>query len=187
MAATVKCTNSDEDQSSEDENDGGQDCKGKNNRFKDGLSTLGVLEQVISHPTAFREVFTYTEKILTARYVEDIFEIKYSEEGSNTRNDEMAVVSFWRDYLIDVEERDAEVTLQDIIVFATGQERIPPLGFCPPPALEFLTGPGDGRTKNFPVANTCSNILRLPIVKSYDDFKFSMEFGVRNSHGFGCV
>uniref|UniRef100_A0A3B3S980 HECT domain-containing protein n=1 Tax=Paramormyrops kingsleyae TaxID=1676925 RepID=A0A3B3S980_9TELE len=54
-------------------------------------------------------------------------------------------------------ERGKAVTLEEILIFATGCDSIPPLGFRPHPTLEFQDYSG------YPTANTCDNILRIPI------------------------
>lgn len=72
-------------------------------RFRDGLKTLGVLEQIQKHPESFRPVMCYNPKPLTADQVDELFHIRWSEEGSNQKREEERVVAFWRDYLQDVE------------------------------------------------------------------------------------
>ena len=56
-------------------------------------------------------------------------------------------------------EEEHYITLDSIIVFATGMAEEPPLGFSPKPSLLFQEG------TTFPSANTCANHLRLPIKK----------------------
>uniref|UniRef100_A0A3P9CG92 HECT domain-containing protein n=1 Tax=Maylandia zebra TaxID=106582 RepID=A0A3P9CG92_9CICH len=72
-----------------------------------------------------------------------------------------------------------DVSLEDILVFCTGCDSIPALGFSPKPSLEFVTN------CRFPVANTCENILRIPVHAVYTTFKSDMDFAIRNSPGFG--
>uniref|UniRef100_A0A3Q1BH38 HECT domain-containing protein n=1 Tax=Amphiprion ocellaris TaxID=80972 RepID=A0A3Q1BH38_AMPOC len=55
----------------------------------------------------------------------------------------------------------------------------PDVGFSPKPSLEFITH------SRFPVANTCDNILRIPLHASHTAFKRDMDFAIRNSPGFG--
>ncbi|XP_070547148.1 G2/M phase-specific E3 ubiquitin-protein ligase-like isoform X1 [Ptychodera flava] len=157
------------------------------NRFKAGLSTLNVMETVISHPTLFREVFVYTEKSLAAETVEDLFDVSksISPGGSDKRSEELEVLAYWRDYLLDIEEGESDITLKDIVIFATGLDNIPPLGFSPCPTLAFQRAEGCDRT--LPVANKCGNVLRIPVVRSYELFKECMEYGILNSPGFGQV
>ena len=68
---------------------------------------------------------------------------------------------------------EKEVTLTDLLVFATGAATIPPLGFSPQPMMEFLH-PGDEEyeaQKDMPTSNTCALILRIPILRDYEDLK----------------
>ena len=76
---------------------------------------------------------------------------------------------------------DAEASLEDVLSFSSGADYIPPLGFPIMPTLQFLH---DSSSK-YPQANTCSIILKLPIVHlSYDDFKANMDFGILNGKVF---
>ena len=72
-------------------------------RFRDGLKTLGVLQEIKLHPEAFRPVLCYTPSNLTANTLDILFIIQWSETGSNNRSDENRVVGFWRDFLQDLE------------------------------------------------------------------------------------
>lgn len=76
-------------------------------------------------------------------------------------------------------ENDA--SLGDILVFFTGLDSVPALGFSPKPSLEFITH------SRFPLANTCENILHIPVHAVYTAFKSDMDFAIRNSPGFGRV
>ncbi|XP_016417290.1 G2/M phase-specific E3 ubiquitin-protein ligase-like [Sinocyclocheilus rhinocerous] len=77
--------------------------RGPFERFRDGLKTLGVLAKVQQQPEAFRSVFCHQPNQLTADIMDDLFEIQWSENGSNKRANENRVIAFWRDYLQDVE------------------------------------------------------------------------------------
>lgn len=72
------------------------------------------------------------------------------------------------------------VSLEEVLVFVTGSDKIPALGFSPAPSVEFLHD-----DHKFPIANTCENIIRLPLKSKYEYFKKDMDFGIKNSHGFG--
>ena len=65
-------------------------------------------------------------------------------------------------------------TLQhkDILVFATGSDKIPPCGFHPAPSLLFYDG-------SLPLASTCSNELTIPTTHtSYYEFSRAFVEGV---------
>ena len=72
--------------------------------------------------------------------------------------------------------------MQDLLIFATGAARIPPLGLTPKPQIRFT------KESDYPIANTCAIILFLPLCRngcSYDNFKANMDFGILNSRDFG--
>lgn len=73
---------------------------------------------------------------------------------------------------------EEEGLLAKLVCFATGSETIPVLGFIPQPTIGFrhveeLADPNDV-TKEFPKANTCGNVLMLPILANYNLFKERM-------------
>ncbi|MBN3294428.1 G2E3 ligase, partial [Polypterus senegalus] len=149
-------------------------------RFQEGLQSLGVLSALQQFPQQLQSLFIKLEKKLTAIEVEQLFKFRMSEEGSNRYEAELLVVGFWRDYLQDAEFCVDAVTLEEILIFATGSDSVPPLGFFPEPSLEFLHC-----KSKFPLANTCDCILRIPLTNNYTNFKNNMNFGIRNSPGFG--
>ena len=76
--------------------------------------------------------------------------------------------------------------LSDLLIFATGLDVVPTLGFEPKPSLGFRY-PDDVRddaTAGYPVANTCANILRLPVVAHYDDFAANMTRAIKTVSTF---
>ena len=75
------------------------------------------------------------------------------------------------------------VTLGDVLIFATGLNQIPAMGFIPQPNLEFLH-PMEA-SSHFPKANTCALILRIPVGLSFEEFKDKMEFGIGGAEQFG--
>ena len=74
-----------------------------------GLSSLGVLDMVRRHPHVMRSAFTYSPKVLTAKDIEDLFEVySLADSASNRKAAENKTVAFWRDYLL-------EGTLQTVL------------------------------------------------------------------------
>lgn len=61
-----------------------------------------------------------------------------------------------------------------LLIFATGLDAVPLMGFDPEPTLHFVH-PEDldkcDQRRFFPMANTCSNALSIPILSTYDDFR----------------
>ncbi|KAL0965892.1 hypothetical protein UPYG_G00287310 [Umbra pygmaea] len=158
-------------------------------RFKEGLRTLGLLEEVLKHPEAFRPLFCSPPQ-LSADRLDQLFDICFSSAGSNRRVQENIAVAFWRDYLLDAEEGNSPCSLEKILMFATGCSALPAIGLKPQPSIEFLhtDSPLPGYTQQrekFPTANTCVNCLRLPLHKDYTAFKYNMDFAICNTQGFG--
>ncbi|XP_062862578.1 G2/M phase-specific E3 ubiquitin-protein ligase-like [Trichomycterus rosablanca] len=149
-------------------------------RFKDGFASLHFLTALQQHLIALTPVLCHSHVKLSATDIENLFQPQLSPDGSNRRVLEDKTRSFWADYLLDCDENDSSVTLDEIFMFATGVPHIPPAGMDPRPCLQFLT------SSKFPMANTCANTLKLPLLDSYNTFKANMNFGIKNSPGFGC-
>lgn len=155
---------------------------------KEGLKTLGVLDQIVTHPLIFEPLFTHRAEKLTADKLNNLFEIVRSPPGGNKYQSEDLLLSFWNDLLLDIEESESELTLETVLSFATGCTQVPPLGFAPfVPSIAFLHDPeSDGVKSKFPKANTCALKLYLPVEHDkYVDFKQAVEFGIMNTKGFG--
>ena len=66
------------------------------------------MEHIQRYPEAFRPLFCQQQTPLTASAVDDLFTIRLSEQGSNRRTKEEAVVAFWRDFLEEAEGKHAD-------------------------------------------------------------------------------
>ncbi|XP_030580903.1 G2/M phase-specific E3 ubiquitin-protein ligase-like [Archocentrus centrarchus] len=107
-------------------------------RFKDGLSALQFLTALQQHHTLLTPVLCHCEKRLTAFELERLFKPQLSPSGSNRRLKESQTLACWADYLLDCEEGEAAVSVEDILMFATGLTSLPPSGLEPLPQIEFL-------------------------------------------------
>lgn len=141
------------------------------------LQFLNALQQ---HPSLLSSVLCHSAKPLTGLELESLFKPDLSLPGSNRRQKESKTLAYWADYLLDCEESKSPVSIEDVLMFATGLTSLPPSGLEPLPQIEFQDD------SPFPMANTCSNLLRLPLLDSYSLFKSQMDFGIQNSPGFGC-
>ncbi|XP_050960972.1 G2/M phase-specific E3 ubiquitin-protein ligase-like [Labeo rohita] len=117
---------------------------------------------------------------LTAFDLEILFKPDLSPSGRYRRLKESQTMGYWADYLLDCEESQAAVSVEGVLMFATRLSSLPPSGLEPPPKIQFLDNSA------FPMANTCTNSLKLPLLDSYILFKSQMDFGIQNSPGFGC-
>ncbi|KAJ8914876.1 hypothetical protein NQ315_014889, partial [Exocentrus adspersus] len=153
-------------------------------QFKEGLNTLRLLDKLRGFIPEFKDLMCSSVSKLTADTLSSLFIVQLSETGSNKRNIEAKILSFWKDYLLDCEEGESEVQLKDILCFATATEQIPPLGFQSSPELQFL----HDEEFLWPKANTCAPILYLPVSykdNEYDKFKSNMDYGILNGMEFG--
>ncbi|XP_063295486.1 G2/M phase-specific E3 ubiquitin-protein ligase [Pelobates fuscus] len=133
--------------------------------FKLGLKTLGVLEKIQAHPTAFWSVLCMKQEKLTAKLMADLFTVAYPEDIYTNRQSDTC---FWIDYLEDTEEGSTAVSLENILVFVTGLDSIPPAGFNPPATVHFSH-------RAVPTADRKHNCLKLPILPSYIEFRRSLD------------
>ncbi|XP_011618350.2 G2/M phase-specific E3 ubiquitin-protein ligase isoform X1 [Takifugu rubripes] len=164
-------------------------------RFREGLRTLGVFEQVQLFPSAFFRVFCEDSARLTGQAVSRFFTVNFSEDQER-RNKEMPIITFWRHFLLECEVGRSSVSLHDLLHFATGAEEPPATGFLPPPSISFLHAVtssllereqedegGAGMLLDeglFPQRELHSKHLLLPVTSSYRAFKGSMEQVVSN-------
>ena len=134
--------------------------------FKQGLNTLGVLEKIQTYPEALYSIFCHKPENLSAEILSDLFTVLTL---SNVQS-----LGFWNSYLQAVEDGKSAVTMEYILIFATGCNSIPPAGFKPTPSIECLH-------MDFPVGNKCNNCLALPITNTYQEFQENMDFAIKNT------
>ena len=81
--------------------------------------------------------------------------------------------------------QETQCSLQDLLVFFTGADAVPVLGFDRRPKLVFLDAP----TEKLPTASTCELHLRIPTAHGdcFGAFKDWMELGILGNCGFGTV
>lgn len=80
-----------------------------------------------------------------------------------------------------VAENKCAVTLMQLLIFFTGADHEPPLGFIPKPSMLFLEA-------ELATAGTCEMGLRLPIIHdNYSIFKEKMILSLHGYEGFGQV
>ncbi|XP_038594951.1 G2/M phase-specific E3 ubiquitin-protein ligase-like [Micropterus salmoides] len=155
-------------------------------QFKEGLTSLGFLDEVTSHPQDFEKVFLQDTTTLKASDIVGVFQARCRSLPSSNRRLEARTIVFWKDWLLEVEGGLAgPITLEQVLIFGTGLRRIPAMGFSVQPELAFLH-PEDGHAK-FPQANTCALVLHLPVGQTYSIFKTNMELGIGSAHQFGLA
>lgn len=83
------------------------------------------------------------------------------------------------------EEKQVQVKLEDILIFATGAAEIPPMGFSEQPTVVFKSKHEVGNV--LPSASTCVNRMYLPVHDTYETFKCKFLLGITCAIGFGTV
>ncbi|XP_029316474.1 G2/M phase-specific E3 ubiquitin-protein ligase [Cottoperca gobio] len=158
-------------------------------RFREGLQTLGVFDQVQLFPSVFCRIFCETAVQLTAHTVGQIFTVNFSQQQERLSR-ETPVVTFWRHFLLECEVGRSSISLQDLLRFTTGAEELPGAGYLLSPSISFLHPVARGGRESarvrkmkagmrdqglFPQSKPDSNHLLLPVSSTYPAFKSSME------------
>ncbi|XP_041668056.1 G2/M phase-specific E3 ubiquitin-protein ligase [Cheilinus undulatus] len=162
-------------------------------RFREGLQTLGVFDQVQLFPAVFCSVFCKATVQLTAQTLGQLFTVNFSSQEEKV-NMETTTISFWRHFLLECEVGRSSVSLQDLLRFSTGAEELPAAGLFPPPSISFLhpfaptpagakgrrrAGRGAQRDSGlFPQSEPDSKHLLLPVTSTYTTFKSAVEQAV---------
>ncbi|XP_074548313.1 G2/M phase-specific E3 ubiquitin-protein ligase [Halichoeres trimaculatus] len=171
-------------------------------RFREGLQTFGIFNQVQLFPSVFCRVFCEAMVQLTAQTLGQLFTVSFSTETEKLKM-EKAVITFWKHFLLECEVGKASISLQDLLRFSTGAEELPAAGLLPAPSISFLhpivsSSSSMGAEKKgtrkrrrqgeketvmkdcglFPQSEPDSKRLLLPVTSSYQAFKSSMEQAV---------
>ena len=139
--------------------------------------------------------------------LKDMVLIEYSVEGSSRKHAEERTWVHFVDFLDECEgiscvstsvatiifvfflhaEGNTGCDVKDVLVFFTGADRLPPIGFHKVPKITFLHS--DINTSKFSTASTCDLQLRLPTChgEDYEAFKEAMIMSLKDNDGFGGV
>ncbi|CAC5389516.1 unnamed protein product [Mytilus coruscus] len=116
----------------------------------------------------FRHLFNTKQPVMTLKGAITMLKPKFSEPGSNKRSLETRVYSVFTKYLREVSSgRRENISLHSILMFATGADEEPILGFAVGPEICF----SESETYNsfLPTSNTCIHRLTLPIPSAEKD------------------
>ena len=86
---------------------------------------------------------------------------------------------------MDEDERPVTLCIGDLLMFITGADRLPPMGFPDVPVIEFNHNP----SVRLPTPSTCAPSITLPMsqASSYDHFQDMMIQGLVQGFGFGNI
>ncbi|XP_056458365.1 G2/M phase-specific E3 ubiquitin-protein ligase-like [Gadus chalcogrammus] len=156
-------------------------------QYTAGLNSCGRFFDLVSaNWQQFLPIFCSTGGKLTRQTFRGLFLTDWSPEGSNARGEEEETIFQYDDWLIKVEEGEVDATLEDLLVFVTGADHPPALGFPRKCEVHFFDQePG---TRRLPYASTCALFLYLPRgVREEEDFADMMSTSLVGSLGFGKV
>ena len=65
----------------------------------DGLNVLGIYELIKANPRAMHKLLVSKPVPMTSDFIMDLFQTRFSAEGSNRREDEELVMMYWVHFL----------------------------------------------------------------------------------------
>ncbi|XP_047444104.1 uncharacterized protein LOC125009904 [Mugil cephalus] len=133
-------------------------------QFKEGLNSCGGLWDIIrSHWETFVPVITSTQQqLLTLEKFKRLFVVCFSRLDSQLRPAEEATAEHWGTVLSLVGDGQTDFSFEDLLVFITGADHLPPLGFPRLISLHFYSQDVTTSEVRLPYASTCSLELFLP-------------------------
>ena len=159
-------------------------CKPGADAFALGMNDVLNMFQIVSaNAMAYMPLFVYATTPLTSAAFKRLCVTQRSADGSNRAAAENDTLYAWEVFLLNVEELTSTVTLGDLLMFVTGADSIPPLGFQHPITIEFYDMES---ARHYPTASTCELQLWLP--RGIQDpvlLQELMEDAVLGAHGFG--
>ncbi len=98
---------------------------------------------------------------LTSSKLKSHYNVSYSESGSNLRIEEENSIYSFELFIQDLKEGQVDgLELEDLLIFVTGAEDAPPLGFSKPITVQFYSNKASER--RMPLSSTCALGLHLP-------------------------
>ena len=103
-------------------------------QFLEGLQRVGLLKYVKENPTRLKDVFCcMSPSPLTVDSFRKLLRINYSDPSSNrgnqAREGEEAIILWSEEFLDNVDHFDPQGLLPPLLIFITGADNIPVLGF----------------------------------------------------------
>lgn len=155
------------------------------NQFFDGLNHLAGLGAMLKkHFCLFQSLLSTKVLPVDLSVFKTLYKLCWSPEGSNARAAEDTTIYSWELFLQDAEEKQVDVSIQDVLVFITGADEVPPLGL--PKLIDIYFYDYDEHCKRRPWVSTCALTLHLP--RGFDkpeEFSEMMTECILNSPGFG--
>ncbi|KAG9273569.1 G2/M phase-specific E3 ubiquitin-protein ligase-like [Astyanax mexicanus] len=157
-------------------------------QFVSGLNSCGLMWTMVEKFwEQFLPMFTHTGRTLSRNDVQELFTINWSAQGSNCREQEEDTIYLWECWLMSIqEEASMNITYEDVLVFVTGADAVPPLGFQQNCQIDFYGL--EAGCRRIPYSSTCACCLFLPRgIRDEAEFRDLMFTALRGSLGFGKV
>ena len=154
-------------------------------QFFDGLNAIGKFGELCKKPGVFAAILGNKSEKLTSSAFKGLYKVCFSEEGSNKKAKEDQTIYCFELFLKDLEEDCIDgLQLEDLLVFLTGANAVPPLGFGHEMVLDFYDV--SEKETRLPWSSTCSLSLYLPRgVEEPDKFNSLICRSLQECHGFG--
>ncbi|KAK3745367.1 hypothetical protein QZH41_001395 [Actinostola sp. cb2023] len=155
-------------------------------QFRAGMNMIGGLgDTVFENYNVFQAVLSNNIDKLTSALLQKHYTVCFSEAGSNRKEKELETIYSFDVFQKDLEEGEMEdLHLSDLLVFMTGADSIPPLGFDSKITVEFYDVI-DGE-RRLPWSSTCSLGLYLPRgISDPHKFRSMLYQSLIEGQGFG--
>ncbi|KAJ4935254.1 hypothetical protein JOQ06_016790 [Pogonophryne albipinna] len=154
------------------------------NQFTEGMNAFGNLWDLVRNNwIAFLPCFTNMRTPLTKSSFKAIFKYEYSPRGTNHREKEEDTIYSWELVLNLIEDKLTELTFEDLLIFITGADEVPTLGFPNKPSIDFYTQ--EAGVRRLPYASTCAMTLFLPRgITEEQELHNILNQSVKDSWGF---
>ena len=162
-------------------------CKAAIDQFKEGVMSIPSIKTNLEMaPHLFKELFTRDVQSLTTDEFRALYQICFSPEGSNNREEEELTAIWWEEFVDNLGKNGFPVSLEYILTFVTGADVVPPAGFSEYIKIKFFSQVKC--EKRLPYCSTCSLEFYIPRnVQSYQEMEEMLLQAFQDCHGFGKI
>ncbi|XP_035807701.2 G2/M phase-specific E3 ubiquitin-protein ligase-like [Amphiprion ocellaris] len=156
-------------------------------QFTEGMNVFGKLWNLVKKNwIAFLPLFTNMQEPLSKEAFKAILTYNYSSRGTNHRKAEEDTIYSWEMVLNMIEDKMTDMRFEDLLVFITGADEVPALGFRSKLCIDFYEQAEGMRC--LPYASTCMKCLYLPRGVTQEEELHQMLYqAIGESLGFGKV
>ena len=140
---------------------------------------------MLANPHLFEAIMCERQEKLSLAEFSKLYVVEFSEAGTNNKESEEQTLYCFELFLKDLDEGEIDnINLAHLLMFITGADCIPPLGFDYGVTVKFYdVEPGVNR---FPWSSTCALTLNIPRgINDSDAFKELMCQALMDCQGFG--